>query len=60
MPLRAVGGGRAWTGHLAVDRVGRVLSVLRHVGPEGVLTAGELARTRTAAVDKARLAALGR
>jgi hypothetical protein len=46
--------GRAWTGYLAVDRVGRVLSVLLHLGPRGAVTPGEAAATRRAAVAKAR------
>lgn len=47
-------GGRAWTGHLAVDRVGPVLSMLWHVGPQGALSPSETAAARRAAVDKAR------
>jgi hypothetical protein len=46
--------GRAWTGYLAVDRVGRVLSVLLHLGPRGVVGPEEAAATRRAAVAKAR------
>ncbi|HYN93857.1 MAG TPA: hypothetical protein VES42_08405, partial [Pilimelia sp.] len=51
--------GRTWTGYLAADRVGPVVSVLRHLGPAGTVDAGEMAATRDAAVAKARpLAAL--
>jgi hypothetical protein len=46
--------GRRWTGYLAADRVGPVLSVLWHLGPAGTVTAEEAAATRRAAVDKAR------
>jgi hypothetical protein len=48
------GGGRSWSGYLALDRVGAVLSVLWHVGPRGVLTPGEFSAARHAAVAKAR------
>jgi hypothetical protein len=46
--------GRSWTGYLAVDRVGGVLSVLWHLGPRDVIDAAEAASTRRAAVAKAR------
>jgi hypothetical protein len=47
-------GGRTWTGYLAADRVGPVLSVLWHLGPPGAVTAEEASATRRAAVAKAR------
>jgi hypothetical protein len=46
--------GRPWTGYLALDRVGSVLSVLWHLGPGRAVSAAEVTDARRAAVAKAQ------
>jgi hypothetical protein len=46
--------GRPWTGYLALDRVGQVLSVLWHLGPGRAVSAAEVTEARRAAVAKAQ------